>query len=314
MKDNLNYIIRRLLYTIPVLLGVCFLIFFLFNLVGTDPAFMLVGKNGTAEQMEEVRTQLGLNKPLYAQYFDIVKSAFTLDFGRSWATKQTITDMIVQGALPSLSFSVPGFILSILISVCLGLLVAFYRGKWIDNTIRLITISMMSISALSYVLFFQYFFAYKMGWFEISGYEEGFPYFIPYILLPIIIWVVLSIGPDLRFFRTVMLDEMYQDYVRTARSKGLSEKVVLFKHVLRNAMVPIITYVVIQIPFLILGALLIEVFFSIPGLGTLIVNALNNNDFPVLKAVAILSSMGLIFFQLVSDVLYTVVDPRVKLK
>ena len=314
MKDNLNYIIRRLLYTIPVLLGVCFLIFFLFNLVGTDPAFMLVGKNGTAEQMEEVRVQLGLNKPLYAQYFDIVKSAFTLDFGRSWATKQTITDMIVQGALPSLSFSVPGFILSILISVCLGLLVAFYRGKWIDNTIRLITISMMSISALSYVLFFQYFFAYKMGWFEISGYEEGFPYFIPYILLPIIIWVVLSIGPDLRFFRTVMLDEMYQDYVRTARSKGLSEKVVLFKHVLRNAMVPIITYVVIQIPFLILGALLIEVFFSIPGLGTLIVNALNNNDFPVLKAVAILSSMGLIFFQLVSDVLYTVVDPRVKLK
>lgn len=290
------------------------MVFLIFNVIFGDPSSLLLGKNATAEQMAELKEQLGLNKSLWGQYLDVVRSAFTFDFGRSWATKQDIMHMIVQGAGPSLTFTLPGFVLSLLISITLALFVAFYRGSWIDTTIRSITIAMMSISSLSYILFFQWFLAYKMDWFEISGYEPGFPHFIPYVLLPIIIWVVLSIGPDLRFFRTVMLDELYQDYVRTARSKGLSEKIVLFKHVLRNAMVPIITYVVIQIPFLILGSLLIEVFFSIPGLGTMIVNALNSYDFPVIKAMAILSSIALVVFQLITDVLYTFVDPRVKLK
>jgi peptide/nickel transport system permease protein len=172
----------------------------------------------------------------------------------------------------------------------------------------------MSISALAYILFFQWFFAYKLGWFEISGFEEGFPYFISYIALPAIIWIVLSIGPDVRFFRTVILDEIYQDYVRTARSKGLSEITILLHHVLRNAMIPIITYVVIQIPSLILGALLLENFFSIPGLGGMTLNALNSSDFPVMKAMAIISSVGYIIFGLISDILYTVADPRIKFK
>ena len=171
----------------------------------------------------------------------------------------------------------------------------------------------MSISSLAYILFFQWFFAYELGWFEISGYEEGFPYFIPYVQLPIFIWIILSIGPDVRFFRTIMLDEVYQDYVRTARSKGLSEKMILFKHVLKNALVSIITYVVIQIPFLILGALLLESFFSIPGLGGMTLNAINSNDFPVLKAMTILSAVAYVVFNLVTDILYTIVDPRVRL-
>lgn len=310
----LKYIIRRLLYLIPVLLGVSFIIFLLFNLVSGDPTAVLLGKNATARQMADLREQLGLNKPLFDQYLDVVRSAFTFDFGHSWATKQEIKQMIIQGAYPSLCLSIPAFVIATVLSLLISLVVAFYRGKGIDVFVRVLCIAGQSISALAYILFFQYFFAYKMGWFEISGFEYGFPDFIPFIALPAIIFILLSLGPDVRFFRTVILDEIYQDYVRTARAKGLSEGVVLLKHVLRNAMIPIITYVVIQIPTLILGALLLENFFSIPGLGGITLNALNSSDFPVIKAMAILSSVLYIILSLVTDIIYTIVDPRVKLK
>jgi peptide/nickel transport system permease protein len=299
---------------IPVLMGVSLIIFVLFNVVSGDPTAVLLGKNATARQMAELREQLGLNKSLFSQYLDIVKSAFTFDFGYSWATKQEISQMILQGAYPSLCLSIPAFIISTVVSLLISVFVAYYRGKGIDLFVRVCCIAGMSISALAYILFFQWFFAYKLGWFEISGFEEGFPNFISYIALPAIIWIVLSIGPDVRFFRTVILDEIYQDYVRTARSKGLSEITILLHHVLRNAMIPIITYVVIQIPSLILGALLLENFFSIPGLGGMTLNALNSSDFPVMKAMAIISSVGYIIFGLISDILYTVADPRIKFK
>lgn len=314
MSSNWTYIIKRILYLIPVLLGVCFLIFILFNVVAGDPTAILLGKHATAKQMMELREQLGLNRAWYWQYFDIVKSAFTFDFGRSWATKQQITDMILQGAGPSLSVTLPGFVISTFLSILLATIVAYFRGGKVDLVVRVVCIAMMSISSLVYILGFQYFFAFKMGWFEISGYEHGFPYFLPYVGLPILIWVVLTVGPDIRFYRTIILDEMYQDYVRTARAKGLGEKVVLLKHVLRNAMIPIITYTVVQLPFLLLGTLLIESFFSIPGLGGMTITALNSSDFPVLKAMAILSAISYIFFTLIQDILYTVVDPRVKLQ
>jgi len=307
-----KYIIRRLLYMIPVLLGVSLIIFVLFNLVSGDPTAVLLGKNATARQMADLREQLGLNKSLWLQYLDVVKSAFTFDFGHSWATKQEISQMILQGAYPSLCLSVPAFVISTVLSLFISLFVAYYRGKGIDLFIRVLCIAGMSISALAYILFFQWFFAFKLGWFEISGFDPEFPFFISYVALPAIIWIVLSIGPDVRFFRTVILDEIYQDYVRTARSKGLSEFTILLRHVLRNALIPIITYVVIQIPSLILGALLLENFFSIPGLGGMTLNALNASDFPVMKAMAILSSVGYILFGLLSDILYTIADPRIK--
>lgn len=309
-----KYIIRRLLYLIPVLLGVSLIIFLLFNVIAGDPTAVLLGKNATARQMADLREQLGLNKSLWAQYLDVVKSAFTFDFGRSWATKQEITYMLKQGAYPSLCLTIPAFVISTVLALLISLFVAFYRGTGIDLFVRLVCIAGMSVSALTYILGFQWLFAYKLGWFEISGFEYGFPDFIPYIALPAIIWIILSIGPDVRFFRTVILDEIYQDYVRTARAKGLPEMTILLKHVLRNAMIPIITYTVIQIPFLILGALLLENFFSIPGLGGITLNALNSSDFPVIKAMAILSSVIYIVFSLISDILYTLVDPRVKLK
>lgn len=313
MNKTFRYMIRRTLYLIPVLLGVCLVIFLLFNVVAGDPTAILLGKHASVEQMENLRETLGLNKPFYMQYLDVVKSAFTFDFGRSWATKQQINQMIMQGAIPSLTLTIPAFTISTILSVIISLIVAYYRGKGIDTFVRFTCIAAMSISSLAYILFFQWALAYKFGLFEISGYEYGFPDFIPYVALPAMIWILLSLGPDVRFFRTVMLDEVYQDYVRTARAKGLSEFVILTKHVLKNAMVPIITYVVNQIPFLILGALLLESFFSIPGLGGIILSALNSSDFPVLKAMTILSAVVSIIFTLINDLLYTLVDPRVQL-
>jgi peptide/nickel transport system permease protein len=221
--------------------------------------------------------------------------------------------MIKEGAIPSLTLSVPAFLVTLVTSLSISLMVAFFRGKMVDKVAVFLCVSLMSISSLAYILFFQWFLGYKQGWFPIAGYESGFPDFLEYIILPLIIWLILSLGPDVRFYRTVILDEIYQDYVRTARAKGVSEKIILFKHVLKNAMIPIITSVVIQLPFLILGALLLETFFSIPGLGSMTLEAINSSDFPVIKAMTILSALAYILFSVITDVLYTVVDPRVRL-
>jgi len=311
--NNASYFLKRLLYVIPVILGVCLLILILFSL-GPDPALITLGKHATAEQVEDLRREWGLNLPFWQQYLNLIKTAFTFDFGYSIKTHQKIIDMIKLGAIPSLTVSVPAFLLSFIFSISISLFVAFFRGKWQDKFVVFLCVLLMSISSLAYILFAQYYFAFKLGWFEISGYEEGFPQFIPYVVLPILIWLVLSVGRDVRFYRTVILDEIYQDYVRTARAKGLGELKIMFKHVLKNAMVPILTYVVIQLPFLILGALLLESFFSIPGLGGLTINAINSTDFPVIRAVVILSSIMTIIFNTLTDFLYTVVDPRVRLK
>jgi peptide/nickel transport system permease protein len=309
-----SYILRRFLYVIPVILGVCLIIFVLFNLVAPDPAFTLLGKHSTPEQIAQLHHELGMDRPYIVQYFDIVKSAFTFDFGYSWSSKQSIWEMIKLGAIPSLSITIPLYFISNILSISIALLVAFYRGTFLDKFVLIFTISLMSISSLAYILFGQWFFAYKLGWFEISGYENGFPQFMPYVILPILIYTVIEIGPTTRFFRTVILDEIYQDYVRTARAKGLGETVIMFKHVLKNAMVPILTFLIIEIPALILGILLVETFFSIPGLGGMTVKAINNSDFPVIKAMTVLSAVGFIIFNVLTDVLYTVVDPRMRLK
>lgn len=308
------YILRRLLYVIPVLLGVCLVIFILFNLVAPDPAYILLGKHATLQQIAELHHELGMDKPYFVQYLDTVKTAFTFDFGYSWASKQNIWQMIKAGAGPSLSVTFPLFIISSMVSISLALLVAYYRGKFVDKFFLVFSIAGMSIPSLAIVLFGQWFFAYKLGWFEISGYEAGFPNFIPYVILPVILYTFIFFGGDTRFYRTVILDEVYQDYVRTARSKGLAEKKVMFKHVLKNSMIPILTQIIIQIPSLILGLLFVESFFSIPGLAAMTINAINNSDFPVIKAMTIMSAVGFILFQVLTDVLYTVVDPRMKLK
>ena len=308
-----TYVIRRILYVIPILMGVSLLIFLMFNVVAGDPTVVLLGKHATAKQMAELQHELGLDKPWLMQYLDILKSAFTFDFGRSWASKQQIIPMIKSGAWVSLTLVTPAFIVTSLLAISIALIAAFFRGRPLDRGLVVLSVIMMSISGLAYILFGQWLLAYKLGWFEIAGYEYGFPDFIPYIILPGIILVVLSIGSDVRFYRTVILDGLYQDYVKTARAKGLPERLVLFRHVLKNAMIPIITNLVTQIPSWLLGTLLVESFFGIPGLGGITLHAINNSDFPVIKAMTILSAVFYLIFNIITDVLYTLVDPRIKL-
>lgn len=309
-----QYILRRLIYTIPILIGVSLLIFVLFNVVAGDPTAVLLGKYATVKQMEELRHELGLDKSMFLQYIDLLKSVFTFDFGRSWKSKQLISSMMKQGALNSLAITLPTFILVNIMAVAISLGLAFVRGSRIDKTVVMICVGMMSISALAYILFGQWILAYKLGIFEICGFESGFPDCIPYILLPILIGIFLDLGHEVRYYRTIVLDEIHAEYVRTAKAKGLSAKVILFKHVLKNAMIPIITNSMLQIPHLILGGILIESFFSIPGFGTIVMQAINNSDFPVIKATTIVLSILVILFNVITDVVSTFLDPRIRLK
>ena len=188
-----SYIFRRLLYIIPVLLGVCLVIFVLFNLVAPDPAYTLLGRHATLKQIADLHHELGMDKSYLMQYLDTVKTAFTFDFGYSWTSKQNIWQMIQAGAGPSLAITGPLFIISNIVAISLALLVAFYRGKLIDKVVLILSIAGMSIPSLAVVLFGQWFFAYKLGMFEISGYEHGFPSFVPYVILPIILRAIYLI-------------------------------------------------------------------------------------------------------------------------
>ena len=307
-----SYIIRRLLYTIPIVLGVLLLTFTLFTLVGGDISLELAGKNATQETIDEIRHEYGLDKPLFlswdSQFIDHFKDALTFDFGRA-RDRELVVDKIKRGAWPSLALTIPMFLVTLVISVSLALIVAFVRGTRWDIFVVVICIAGMSIPYLSFIMLGQYFFAYKLGWFPVFFSPE---LSVPeYVTLPILIGIVAGLGGNLRFYRTVMLDEMRSDYVRTAFAKGLSARKVLFKHVLKNAMVPIITSVVLAIPFLFLGSLLLERFFGIPGLGYLMVEAIGSRDYSVINAMTFIIAILFVIFNLLTDICYALVDPRV---
>lgn len=308
------YIIRRTLFAIPVLLGVAFILFLIFNIVGGNPVYQMLGKHASIEEVHVLEQELGLDKPKYAQFFDFLKQIVTFDFGRSYLTKQKISTMIFDGLGPSLTLILPAFILGFLLALAIGLIVAFYRGRFIDRFFVVTSVMLMSISFLVYILACQYFLAYKLGWFPISGYEPGLFARFKYTILPGLIYVIVGLGADVRFFRTIFLNETSKDYIRTARSKGVSETKILFKHVLKNAMIPIVTQVVIMIPFLFLGSLLLENFFQIPGIGSVIVNAIQSNDYPVIKAMTMIGAILFIVANILGDVFYSVLDPRIRLK
>jgi peptide/nickel transport system permease protein len=238
----------------------------------------------------------------------------TFDYGRSYATKQEISTMIKNGVYPSLMLAVPAFLITTLLAILIALFVAYFRGRWPDRVVVIACVFGMSVPMLAYILFGQYFLAYQWGLFPISGFDPSFPDGLRYVGLPIVLWVAVSLGYDVRFFRTAILEETGQDYVRTARAKGLNDRVVYLKHVLKNSMVPIVTNVVVEIPLLILGSFLLEGFFGIPGLGGITIDAIHNSDFPVIKAMTTLQALLYIFGNLATDVVYTLVDPRVSFK
>ena len=309
------YILRRLWQMVPTMLGVVILVFFLFNWVGGDPAYVLAGKISNQEQIDNIRRQLGVDQPYWVQLGIFVKQILTADFGASWSTNERISSILVTRLGPSLTVLVPLLVLETLIAIGLALAVAYVRGSLTDRSVMILCTVGLSISILVYIIVFQYVFAYKLGWFPVQGWGDSFvENLIKYSSLPILIGLVVSIAPNLRLFRTFVLDEINQDYVRTARAKGLSENRIMWVHVLRNASIPIITYVMSALPALLIGAFLIERFFSIPGIGREVILAVERSDFPVIKAITVYVAVATMVVNLAADLMYKAVDPRVQLK
>lgn len=311
----LAYILRRLWQMLPTMLGVVLLVFFLFNWVGGDPAYILAGKMSNPAQIENIRTQLGINQPYYVQLGIFLKQIVTFDFGNSWSTQEAVSRVILTRLGPSLTLLVPLTILETFLAIALALAVAYVRGSLTDRAVMIACTVGMSISILVYIIVFQYVLAYKFGWFAVQGWGDSFwENLLRYSTLPILIGLAVSLAPNLRLFRTFVLDEVNQDYVRTARAKGLKEGRIMWVHVLRNASIPIITYVMGNLPALLIGSFLLERFFGIPGIGREVIQAVERSDFPVIKAITVYVAAATMIFNLLTDLMYQAVDPRVQLK
>jgi peptide/nickel transport system permease protein len=308
------FILRRLWQMLPTMAGVVVLVFVLFNWVGGDPAYILAGKMSNAEAIANIRKQLGVDQPYYVQLGIFVKQILTFDFGNSWATGESVAHIITTRLGPSLTVLVPLTILETFFGIALALAIAFVRGSLTDRAVMIACTVGMSISILVYIIVFQYGFAYKLGLFPVQGWGEHFTEnLLRYSTLPILIGLAVSIAPTLRLFRSFVLDEANQDYVRTARAKGMGERRIMWVHVLRNASIPIITHVMSNLPALLIGAFLLERFFGIPGIGREVILAVERSDFPVIKAITVYVAAATMIFNLLTDLMYQAVDPRVQL-
>lgn len=309
------YVARRLWQFVPTILGVVLLVFFLFNWVGGDPAYILAGKIANLEQIENIRRQLGVDQPYWAQLWIFIQQIATGDFGASWSTNERVSQIFATRLGPSLTVLLPLLLISTIIALGAAMLVAYYRGSLTDRAIMIGCTVGQSISILVYILVFQYLLAYQLGWFPVQGWGGTLTdNLLRYAALPILVGVVVSLAPDIRLYRSFFLDEINQDYVRTARAKGLAESRVMWLHVLRNAAIPIATNVLIQLPGLLAGAFLIERFFSIPGIGREVILAVERSDFPVIKAVTVYVAIATMIVNLGADLLYRALDPRVQLR
>jgi peptide/nickel transport system permease protein len=309
----IRYLLRRLLYAVPILAGVTLFTFLLFYVAvpKEEMARRQLGKNPTQAQVTGWLREHGYDKPLPQQFARHCRELFTFDFGRSDVDRERIWDKIKRGAGPSGEIGAFIFVGLLLSSVACALGVAYYRGTYIDYGATLLCVLTMSIVYMVWVLGVQYLFGKVLRMGPLSGWQTGTDS-LRFVFLPTIIGVIQGIGANVRFYRTVMLDEIGQDYVRTARAKGVGERAILFRHVLKNALVPIITSSVLNIPLVILGSLLIESFFGIPGLGGITVDAINSQDFAVVRATVFLGAVLYIVGSLMTDVCYALVDPRVR--
>ena len=309
------YILRRLWQMIPTLAGVILFVFFLFKWFGGDPAEILGGLLATPEQIEAIRTQLGLNEPWYTQLWIFVKSIFTFNWGNSWATGEAVSNIFRTRLPATLTVMVPILILETVLGIVAAMAVAYVRGSLTDRSIMIITTVMLSVSFLVYIIVGQWLFGFYLGWFPVQGWSDSFwTNLTHYAVLPVLLATFVSLAPNTRLYRSFFLDEINQDYVRTARAKGVTENRALFVHVLRNAMIPVLTNVAVQLPGIFLGSFLIETFFSIPGLGRETLLAVNRSDYPVIQAVTVYLAALTMVINLGADILYKLVDPRVVLK
>lgn len=308
----LKYALRRVLEMIPTTVGVLLLTFALFNVVGGSPAEAVLGKNASAESIAAFNRQYGFDRPLVfardSQFVRFLSDLARGDFGYSVEYDEPVLDVLARGVGPSLSLTVPILVGSVVVGLALALGAAAFRGRAVDHAVLLASAVLMSVNYVVWVLAGQFFLAYRLGLFPVWGYRNAF-----YLVLPVLIGIVSSLGTDVRFFRTALLDEIYRPYVLTARAKGLARPVILVRHVLRNALIPIVTYVSLSIPGLFTGSLLLEGFFGIPGLGAVAINAIHSADMAVVRAVVVLGALLYQFVNLATDLLVAALDPRVRL-
>jgi peptide/nickel transport system permease protein len=324
----INYIIRRILYAIPILIGVNLLTFALFFVVNTpdNMARIHLGvKHVTPEAIAKWKHERGYDKPLLwnsavegvgklSDTIFVEKSVrmFVFDFGRSDEGRDIAHDIKTR-MWPSLAIALPVFVVGLAVNITFAMLMAFFRATYIDVAGVVLCVAMMSISGLFYIIGGQYLVSKLLHLTPISGFDAGVNS-LKFIILPVVIGVVGGIGSGARWYRTIFLEEATRDYVRTARAKGLSELRVLFGHVLKNAMIPILTGAVVVIPLLFMGSLITESFFGIPGLGSYTIDAINAQDFAIVRAMVFLGSVLYIVGLILTDISYTLVDPRIRLE
>ena len=324
------FIVRRILTNVPVYFGALLLVFLALRV--QDPVYQYLGQDAGPEQYAQLKRDMGLDAPLPAQFGRYVTEAVTFDYrGNSWNQRGTsVGEILKRSVVPSLSITLPALLLSTLIGVFIALIAAYFRGRAPDKVLMIAAVLGMSISFLVYIIFGQFFFAAiprADGWavapFAVQGYEPWIAFgeggglrparWIEYCLLPVMISVIVSMGYDTRFYRAVMVEETRKDYIRTARAKGCSTRRVMLVHMLKNAMIPIITRIMISLPFVVTGSILVEYYFNIPGMGRTLINAIRASDFPVIQTFTALFAALFIASNILTDVLYAVADPRVRL-
>lgn len=322
----LAYILRRLLYALPILIGVNLLTFALFFVVNTpdDMARLQLGvKHVTPEAIQKWKAERGYDRPLFWNpaagglqqlsdtiFFDKSARMFVGDFGQA-EDGRDIAREITSRMGPSLAIALPTFVLGLFVTISLALILAFFRATALDFWGVVACVALMSISSLFYIIGGQYLVAKVWQLVPISGFGEGLDAW-RFLVLPVLIGVIGGIGSSTRWYRTIFLEEVGKDYVRTARAKGLPETLVFFRHILKNAMIPILTGVVVVIPLLFMGSLLTESFFGIPGLGSYTIDAINAQDFAVVRSMVFIGSVLYIAGLILTDISYTLVDPRIR--
>ncbi|MCC6906820.1 MAG: ABC transporter permease [Phycisphaerales bacterium] len=331
-----SFILRRLLYNIPVYLGIIMLVMALLRV--RNPVYAYLGKNADQKQIEEFEKSFGLKDPFIVQYGRFLWNGARLDFGESWKYKGTTVREKLLGAIPpSLSITVPALVLTSLLSITVGLLSAFNRGRLLDRLLVIAAVLGMSISFLVYIIFGQFFGAalprnvfgddwplaivgygawYRMSSVDIFGLTIPVPdalTWVKFCLLPVLISVIVAMGYDTRFYRAVMVEECNRDYIITARAKGAPKSKIMFVHMLKNAMIPIITRIMTTLPFLITGSILLEMYFNIPGMGRTLITAITDMDYPMIQGFTAVIALLYILSIILTDVLYALVDPRVRL-
>ncbi len=322
----LNYIIRRILYALPILLGVNIITFFLFFVVNTPDqmARLHLGmKRVTPEAIDKWKrdhnyhlarfwnnSEPGFEKITQTIFYQKSVGLFVFNFGKS-DEGQDITHEIGKRMWPSLTIALPTFLIGILVNITIAMFIAFVRGSYLDISAMVLCVMIMSISLLFYIVSGQFIFGKMLRLVPISGYDSGYSS-IKFVILPVVIGIIGGIGGGVRWYRTLFLEEIGKDYIRTARAKGLAETTVLFKHGLKNALIPILTGVVVVIPLLFMGSLVMEAFFGIPGLGSFTIDAINSQDFNIVRAMVFLGSVLYIVGLVLTDICYSWVDPRIR--